>query len=199
MTSVNNALTSKNVFSFERPHVSYVCSLSDIFHERNTQEIHLDFNLTQPVRDGRFFLHRFPNFPISVKRIRVLAVRSGTFISNLITPFQSENVSCGFFFFQPLDCLISHTSVTVPQNQWFSKVILFLLCMHSLNILDGTSGKESTCQCRRYKRCGIGLWVGKIPLEKEVATHTSILARRIQWTEEPGRLQSMGSQRVGHD
>ena len=89
--------------------------------------------------------------------------------------------------------------MTVPQNQWFSKVILFLLCMHSLNILDGTSGKESTCQCRRYKRCGIGLWVGKIPLEKEVATHTSILARRIQWTEEPGRLQSMGSQRVGHD
>ena len=37
------------------------------------------------------------------------------------------------------------------------------------------------------------------PLEKETATHTSILAWRIPWTEEPGRLQSMGSQRVGHD
>ena len=36
-------------------------------------------------------------------------------------------------------------------------------------------------------------------LEKEVATHSSILAWRIPWTEEPGRLQSMGSQRVGHD
>ena len=36
-------------------------------------------------------------------------------------------------------------------------------------------------------------------LEKEMATHSSILAWRIQWTEEPGRLQSMGSQRVGHD
>ena len=35
-------------------------------------------------------------------------------------------------------------------------------------------------------------------LEKEMATHTSILAQRIPWTEEPGRLQSMGSQRVGH-
>ena len=33
-------------------------------------------------------------------------------------------------------------------------------------------------------------------LEKEVATHSSILAWRIPWTEEPGRLQSMGSQRV---
>ena len=37
------------------------------------------------------------------------------------------------------------------------------------------------------------------PLEKEVAIHSSILAWKIPWTEEPGKLQSMGSQRVGHD
>ena len=37
------------------------------------------------------------------------------------------------------------------------------------------------------------------PLEKEMATHSSILAWRIPWREEPGRLQSMGSQRVGRD
>ena len=37
------------------------------------------------------------------------------------------------------------------------------------------------------------------PLEKEMATHSSILAWRIPWTEKPGRLQSIGSQRVGHD
>ena len=37
------------------------------------------------------------------------------------------------------------------------------------------------------------------PLEKEMAAHSSILAWRILWTEEPGRLQSMGSQRVGYD
>ena len=37
------------------------------------------------------------------------------------------------------------------------------------------------------------------PLEKEMATHSSILAWRISWTEEAGELQSMGSQRVGHD
>ena len=36
-------------------------------------------------------------------------------------------------------------------------------------------------------------------LEKEMATHSSILAWNIPWVEEPGRLQSMGSQRVGHD
>ena len=37
------------------------------------------------------------------------------------------------------------------------------------------------------------------PLEKEMATHSSILAWKIAWTEEPGGLWSMGSQRVGHD
>ena len=37
------------------------------------------------------------------------------------------------------------------------------------------------------------------PLEKEMETHSSILAWRIPWMEEPGGLQSMGSQRVGHD
>ena len=46
--------------------------------------------------------------------------------------------------------------------------------------------------------------VGLIPgsgrfLEKEMATHSSILTWEIPWTEEPGRLQSVGSQRVGHD
>ena len=45
---------------------------------------------------------------------------------------------------------------------------------------------------------------GSIPgsgrsLEKEMATHSSTLARKIPWTEEPDRLQSVGSQRVGHD
>ena len=37
------------------------------------------------------------------------------------------------------------------------------------------------------------------PLEKEMAIHSSTIAWKIPWTEEPGRLQSMGSQRVGHD
>ena len=41
------------------------------------------------------------------------------------------------------------------------------------------------------------VWEG--PLEKEMATHSSILAREIPWTEEPEGLQSLGSQRVGHD
>ena len=47
------------------------------------------------------------------------------------------------------------------------------------------------------------MWVQSLgrkePLEKEMAAHSSILAWEIAWTEEPGRLQSMGLQRVGHD
>ena len=37
------------------------------------------------------------------------------------------------------------------------------------------------------------------PLEKEMAIHSSTIAWKIPWTEEPGKVQSMGSQRVGHD
>ena len=47
------------------------------------------------------------------------------------------------------------------------------------------------------------MWVQSLgqedPLEKEMATHSSILVWRILWTEEPGGLQSMGLQRVKHD
>ena len=42
-------------------------------------------------------------------------------------------------------------------------------------------------------------WVGKMPWSRKMATHSSILAWEIPWTEEAGRLKSMGSQRVGHD
>ena len=47
------------------------------------------------------------------------------------------------------------------------------------------------------------MWVQSLtredPLEKEMATHSSILIWELQWTEEPGKLQSTGSQRVGHN
>ena len=46
---------------------------------------------------------------------------------------------------------------------------------------------QETC-----RRCGFDSWVGKIPLEKEMATHSSISVGIIPWTEESGRLQSMG-------
>ena len=58
------------------------------------------------------------------------------------------------------------------------------------------SGKESACQYKQTQVWSLG-WEGS--LEKEIATHSSILAWKIPWTEEPGGLQSIGLQRVGHD
>ena len=60
-------------------------------------------------------------------------------------------------------------------------------------------GKESTCQYRCGKSHRFGPWVRKITLEKGMAAHSSILAWKIAWTEEPGSVQSVGSQRFRQD
>ena len=60
----------------------------------------------------------------------------------------------------------------------------------------GFPGKEPACQHRILKIHGFVPWVRKIPLEEGLATHSSILARRIPWTEELSGLQSIGLQRV---
>ena len=65
-------------------------------------------------------------------------------------------------------------------------------------LLSWLSGEEAACNAR-----GTGDAVQspgrEDPLEEGVATHSRILAWRVPWTEEPGGLQSMGWQRVGHD
>ena len=59
----------------------------------------------------------------------------------------------------------------------------------------GSDGKESVCNAGNQGSIpGLGRYPGE-----ETATHSSVLAWRIPWAEEPGGLQSMGSQRVGHD
>ena len=69
--------------------------------------------------------------------------------------------------------------------------ILFFFPFSRLGFPCSSVGKESACSA------GDPGW--EDPLEKEMATNSSILAWKISWTEEPGGLQSMGSQRVGHD
>ena len=73
--------------------------------------------------------------------------------------------------------------------------LLVVIVDIGVSILDhGSDSKESAIQ---------ETWVQSLgqedPLEKGMSTHSSILAWRIPWTEELGRLQSMGSQRAGHD
>ena len=82
-----------------------------------------------------------------------------------------------------------------------SKEVILLMFSNSVSVSSllglprWLSGKESTCQCRR---CSQETWIQSLgrqdPLEKGLATHPSILAWRIIWTEEPGGLQSMGSE-----
>ena len=68
--------------------------------------------------------------------------------------------------------------------------------VHTYMAFPGSStGKESACNAGDL----VPFMGQEDILEKGMATHSSILAWRIPWTEEPGRLQSLGSQRVGHD
>ena len=61
------------------------------------------------------------------------------------------------------------------------------------------SGKQSACQCRRPNETRVPSLGQENPLEKGMAAPSSIPARRIPWTEEPGGLWSIGWQRVGHN
>ena len=63
----------------------------------------------------------------------------------------------------------------------------------------GANGKEPTCQCRRPKRHWFDPWGQEDTLGEGMATHSSILAWRIPWTEEAGGQQSIMPQRVAHD
>ena len=58
--------------------------------------------------------------------------------------------------------------------------------------LGGAHGKEPACQCRRLKETWVRSLGQEDPLEKDMATHSSIFAWKIPWMEEPGGLQSMG-------
>ena len=96
----------------------------------------------------------------------------------------SLNIFCPCLFYQSLDC-----SLPLPP-----KDTLYPAHMGYLGFTGGASGKEPAHQCRRYET-----WVWSFgwedPLEKGMATHSSVLDWRIPWTEEPGKLKSTGSQR----
>ena len=81
-------------------------------------------------------------------------------------------------------------------KQLFSPTSFSASFPRRLGFLDGSDGKASACNAGKP-------WVQSLgqedPLEKEMATHSSNLAWKIPWMEEPGGLQSMGSQRVGQD
>ena len=63
----------------------------------------------------------------------------------------------------------------------------------------GTSGKEPACQRKRHKRCGFNTCVRKIPWRRAWQPTPVFLPGEFSWTEEPGGIQSIALQRVGHN
>ena len=92
-------------------------------------------------------------------------------------------------------------------GSWNSAVWLQSVCAHDCNIkqinIIHNLSHLLLAQMVKNLLAMQETWVRSLgwkdPLEKEMATHSSILAWRIPWTEEPDRLQSMGLQTVGHD
>ena len=79
-----------------------------------------------------------------------------------------------------------------------SQLAVHSVCTNHLSLWASLVAQTVKCLSTIWKT-----WVQFLgwedPLEKEMATHSSIHAWKIPWAEEPGRLQSMGLQRVGHD
>ena len=77
-------------------------------------------------------------------------------------------------------------------------MITFISCQSNCGFSDGSAGKSMPAM-QETQEMRVQSLDWEDPLEKEMVTHFSILAWRSPWTNEPGRLQSMGWQGTGHD
>jgi len=102
-----------------------------------------------------------------------------TFLVLLMLQVQGPHTELAVFPDVPYDC-----------QGWYKQILMHCWASVVAQKLKDLPGMRET-------------WVRSLgwedPLEKEMATHSSTLAWRIPWREEPGRLPSMGLQRVGHD
>ena len=103
-----------------------------------------------------------------------------------------HTVACRILVSQPGIEPVSPAVEAWSLNHWNAVEFLFIFFTASL-VAQSIKNLPAVQETRVWS---LG-W--EDPLEKEMATHSSILAWKISWTKEPGGLQSMGSQRVGHD
>ena len=96
--------------------------------------------------------------------------------------------------FFPLQIQSINHSISNQSINLLIKVLL-VTANNLLGFPGGSVSKESTCNAGDYLK-GIRSLNREDPLEKKVATHSSILAWKIPWTKEPGGLQCIGSQRI---
>ena len=122
---------------------------------------------------------------LKIKKARFQVSSFGPISQGFLVVIQCLAV-CLEFVSQPLPSVLMFQASSLPP--------------HLMDFPGGSVVKESACQCRRHRRRGFSQsLVWEDPLEKGMATLSTILAWKIPWTEEPSELQSMGSQRVGRD
>ena len=94
---------------------------------------------------------------------------------------------------------ISYFQRTGGKKDFSSEIKLFSNITAHLYIFRGFSGGTLVKNSLAVQEMRVQSLGQEDPLEEEMATHSSILAWKITWTDEPGGLQSIGLQRAGHD
>ena len=146
-----------------------------------------------------FLLHP-PSYP-PIYFFKAFLSLYGTFwiISSLLIQIINSLLYIIISFIHPLTFHFSEFTFQKFKKAWSFSYIIFFSSSHSSWTFRVGQWKRICLQCKRCGRQEFSPWVGKNPLEKEIATHSSIPAWKISRTEEPTRLQSMGSPRVRHD
>ena len=126
-------------------------------------------------------------------QLRFDPIRTSQETSTMSLPSICQGKRRGEFFHPTSDlhCLRPSPQAITPSHP---QVILALICRFSTFLVAQKVNHLSTMLETQVQSLG---W--EETLEKEMAIHSSTIAWKIPWTEEPGRLQSMGLQRVGHD
>ena len=85
------------------------------------------------------------------------------------------------------------------QRKAMLKHVQTIIQLHSFHMLKTSLVAQTVKRLSTMRETWVRALHWEDPLEKEMTVHSSTIASKIPWTEEPGRLQSMGSQRVGHN
>ena len=127
-----------------------------------------------------------------------LSIHSQNAIRAFFLIWQANSKRCMEMFWLTYE--VEDLKATWSQNlqSYTIKTVIIGMKIDMKGFPGGARGKEP-CQCRKLKERQAPTLGQEDPLEEGMATHSSILAWRIPWREEPGGLQSMKSQRAGHD
>ena len=133
---------------------------------------------------------------------KIIALTRQTFVGKVMSLF-FNTLSRFVIAFLPRSEHLLVSWLQSPSTVIFEskKIKSVTVCIVSASICHEVMGLDAIILvfCMLHFKPEFNSWVREDLLEKKMATHSNILAWKIPWTEEPSRLQSMGSQRVGHD